>query len=225
MPVPRPLDRNIGARRTLRDDVFDRILEAILEGDFVPGERLHDDELREWLGVSRTPIRDAIGRLVELQLVEMEPNRYTRVAHVNYKRLAKAVNVINVLTKLAVRDSITELSDIDIYELTKLSGIYKKDFSSKKQTLNVCALLHAYISFFVEHSKNDVTKEAIERLWPKIYRGIGYSSSFLEEQLDYAELDKILDLVDKRNPELVCNVFEVLFERIIGLLLDCLNKN
>ena len=165
--MPRPLDRNIGARRTLRDDVFDRILEAILEGDFVPGERLHDDELREWLGVSRTPIRDAIGRLVELQLVEMEPNRYTRVAHINYKRLAKAVHVVEVLAMLAVRESVPELSDTEIQELHKTASIYKKNINSKKQTLNVCSLLHAYTSFFVVNSKNDVNREAIERLWPK----------------------------------------------------------
>lgn len=46
-----------------------------------PGERLSDPDLTKWLGMSRTPIREALSRLAEQGLVEIEANKLTRVAH------------------------------------------------------------------------------------------------------------------------------------------------
>lgn len=82
--MPIPLERSpIAPRRhLLREMVEERIRSAILGGTLAPGELLHDAELQDWLGVSRTPIRDALNELARAGLVEMEPNRYTRVAAV-----------------------------------------------------------------------------------------------------------------------------------------------
>lgn len=64
----------------LCDEVYSRLGEAILDGRLAPGERLRDQELAEWLGVSRTPVREALQRLARTGLVEVSPNRYTRVS-------------------------------------------------------------------------------------------------------------------------------------------------
>jgi DNA-binding GntR family transcriptional regulator len=64
----------------LCDEVDSRLGEAILDGRLAPGERLRDQELAEWLGVSRTPVREALQRLARTGLVEVSPNRYTRVS-------------------------------------------------------------------------------------------------------------------------------------------------
>jgi DNA-binding GntR family transcriptional regulator len=79
MPVPKSTASQ-GPRRLLRDVVYEQMLEAIENGTLVAGERLNDDELTSWLGVSRTPVREAIARLESEGLVEMAANRYTRVA-------------------------------------------------------------------------------------------------------------------------------------------------
>jgi len=79
MPVPSS-DTTTGPRRLLRDVVFDKLLAAIVDGTLEPGERLNDDALCKWLGVSRTPVREAIAQLHTYGLVEIEANRYTRVA-------------------------------------------------------------------------------------------------------------------------------------------------
>jgi DNA-binding GntR family transcriptional regulator len=78
--VARASGRATLVRPRLSDDVYRMILVAILDGTLVPDERLADDELTTWLGVSRTPIRFALERLDERGLVDMAPNRYTRVA-------------------------------------------------------------------------------------------------------------------------------------------------
>ncbi|OII27325.1 hypothetical protein BIV04_01830 [Frigoribacterium sp. MCBA15_019] len=56
------------------------MLAAIVDGTLEPGERLNDDQLVKWLGVSRTPVREAIAQLHTYGLVEIEANRFTRVS-------------------------------------------------------------------------------------------------------------------------------------------------
>lgn len=79
MPIPTS-DPDTAPRRLLRDVVFERMLAAIVDGTLEPGERLNDDQLVKWLGVSRTPVREAIAQLQTYGLVEIEANRFTKVA-------------------------------------------------------------------------------------------------------------------------------------------------
>jgi DNA-binding GntR family transcriptional regulator len=78
MPVPQ--QRAAVKRELLRDNAYALLSDAIVDGTLAPGESLHDDELCAWLGLSRTPVRDALGRLAEDGLVEIAPQRYTRVS-------------------------------------------------------------------------------------------------------------------------------------------------
>jgi DNA-binding GntR family transcriptional regulator len=73
------------------DAVYDQILEALQQGRLQPGERLHDGEFAAQLGVSRTPVREALLRLRELGVVEFAPARYTRVAIIDPTQTAHAV--------------------------------------------------------------------------------------------------------------------------------------
>ncbi|HET6505406.1 MAG TPA: GntR family transcriptional regulator [Baekduia sp.] len=78
MPVPQ--QRAAVDRRLLRDNAYAMLCGAIVDGTLAPGESLHDGELCAWLGLSRTPVRDALHRLEENGLVEIAPQRYTRVS-------------------------------------------------------------------------------------------------------------------------------------------------
>jgi hypothetical protein len=79
VPVPRDRETAI-ARRLHKDEVYDKLLAAIVAGDLPAGSRLRDVDLEAWLGVSRTPIRTALVRLEQIGLVEAFPQRWTRVA-------------------------------------------------------------------------------------------------------------------------------------------------
>ncbi|WP_158862232.1 GntR family transcriptional regulator [Leifsonia sp. AG29] len=95
MPIPVTKKAAPPKRVLLRDVVRDTIRDAIMDGTLKPGETLHDDALQEWLGTSRTPIRDALNELARIGLIEMEPNRYTRVAMLTSD--AEALEALNVL--------------------------------------------------------------------------------------------------------------------------------
>lgn len=72
-----PLDPSAAA---LGDEVYRVLGEAILDGRLRPGQRVRDVDLAERLGVSRTPIREALQRLERLGMIEVAANRYTRVS-------------------------------------------------------------------------------------------------------------------------------------------------
>lgn len=89
--MPMPTDHV--ARISLSDEAYVRVEAAIMDGTLEPGERLRDADLVEWLGISRTPIRHALDRLAEQGLVEMERNRYTRVAAFDIAGVLESVQV------------------------------------------------------------------------------------------------------------------------------------
>ena len=107
MPVTRsePTEHQL-----LRDSVRGKIHEAIMDGTLEPGERLNDDELIAWLGVSRTPIREALSQLARAGLIEMAPNRYTRVTTPHPEEVVEALQTLGVLFGGVVRLAVPLLS-------------------------------------------------------------------------------------------------------------------
>lgn len=109
MPIPSRgpvLDRSL-----LRDDVYRRLRDAIVDCTLQPGEQLRDGELAEWLGVSRTPVREALLRLAASGLVTALPGRSTRVSAVDAAAVRDARDVIAAMHQLAVRQTTGRLSD------------------------------------------------------------------------------------------------------------------
>jgi DNA-binding GntR family transcriptional regulator len=121
-PVPAS-ERPRRSRELLSDGVRRRLLTAILDGTLVAGERLHDGQLTEWLQVSRTPIRTALERLGELGLVEMEPNRYTRVARPTAATTLSALEVYVALHSAASDCVVSSLTEVDLGVLRARLGV------------------------------------------------------------------------------------------------------
>ncbi len=107
--VPATIDR-----RLLRDDVYARLRDAIVDGTLAPGEQLRDLELAEWLGVSRTPVREALLRLAGSGLVESSPGRSTAVTAVDLRAVREARAVVAAMHQLAVREAVARLTRTDL---------------------------------------------------------------------------------------------------------------
>lgn len=101
--MPVPAAQSIHSRGLLRDEVYRSIRDAIVRGELVPGEKLRDSELEAWLGVSRTPIREALLRLNRAGLVEARPGSVTRVAPEDLEHVRHGQQIAGELHSLAVR--------------------------------------------------------------------------------------------------------------------------
>jgi DNA-binding GntR family transcriptional regulator len=112
MPMPEVEPRR---RRTLaRDTAYADLRDWILDGTLAPAERLHDLALAERLGLSRTPVREALQRLEDEGLVESSPNRWTRVAPLDPSIANDLYPIIWRLESLALELAAFELGDTEI---------------------------------------------------------------------------------------------------------------
>src|SRR4051794_6359364 len=112
MPIPATapgVDRSL-----LRDDVYRRLRDAIVDGTFAPGEQLKDLELGAWLGVSRTPVREALLRLAQSGLVLAQPGRSTVVSPIDVRDVRDARDVVAAMHEVAVREAVPVLVAADL---------------------------------------------------------------------------------------------------------------
>jgi DNA-binding GntR family transcriptional regulator len=118
--MPVPSTQPAAERKLLRDTVQDKIRDAIMDGTLEPGERLNDDDLIAWLGVSRTPIREALAELARAGLIEMAPNRYTRVAAPTKEELLDAYRTLGVIYGGVVRLAVPRFTDAQRKKIVKM---------------------------------------------------------------------------------------------------------
>jgi DNA-binding GntR family transcriptional regulator len=90
-------------KKPLRDDIYASLRERIVEGVFPPGSRLQDTQVAGELGVSRTPVREALLRLASEGLVESDPNRGFFVAPLSRQEVVDTYPLVWTLECLALR--------------------------------------------------------------------------------------------------------------------------
>ncbi|MFZ4896321.1 GntR family transcriptional regulator [Plantibacter sp. Mn2098] len=124
---PRP-----NSRRLLRDDVYEAILTAIVEGRIAPGDVLHAGELADTLGVSREPVRDAIPRLADTGLVEVLPYRHAVVTGATTAAVNEALFIADALSRHAARRSVADLDEADLLHLDNLMRTAETQYDAEE---------------------------------------------------------------------------------------------
>ncbi len=108
------------ARNVLSEQVKDRILQWILEGELAPGSRIIETRVAKELGVSQAPVREALRDLTTLGLVEMKPYRGASVRQPSKADLVEAMEVRGELEALAARTAAQRITDDCLQELREL---------------------------------------------------------------------------------------------------------
>ncbi|MBQ5660566.1 MAG: GntR family transcriptional regulator [Lachnospiraceae bacterium] len=109
----------------LRDVVFQTLRKAILKGELQPGERLMEVQLANRLGVSRTPIREAIRKLELEGLVTMIPRRGAEVAEITEKNMRDVLEVRRALEELAVKIACEKITEEELERLGKVAKKFR----------------------------------------------------------------------------------------------------
>lgn len=167
MPVPE--SQGVVARSLLRDDALRAIRNAIVDGTLRPGERLNDAELSGWLGVSRTPIREALGRLEQAGLVQTKPGRFTIVSPIDVRETRSAQSVAAAMHELAVREAVPQLTATDLDAMRRAN----ERFAAALRADDVDAALAADDAFHavaVAVSANPVLRSVLEQVTPLVRR-------------------------------------------------------
>jgi DNA-binding GntR family transcriptional regulator len=149
--------------------VFQRIRDAIIDGTLEPGERLLDAELSSWLGVSRTPIREALARLEAAGLVETKPGRYTIVSPIEPRTVADAQAVTAAMHELAVRAAVPHLTAADLAAMRAANDA----FATALDAGDVVAAIAADDAFHavpVDRADNAAVRVVLDQYTPVLRR-------------------------------------------------------
>jgi DNA-binding GntR family transcriptional regulator len=107
-------------RRPLHEEVIDQLRDRIVQGELDPGARLNERVLCEQLGISRTPLREAIKMLATEGLVELLPNRGAIVTPLKAANIADTLSVMGALESLAGELACANASETEIAEIRAL---------------------------------------------------------------------------------------------------------
>lgn len=161
----------------LRDVVFQTLRQAILKGELKPGERLMEIALANRLGVSRTPVREAI-RMLELEgLVVMEPRKGAHVAQITEKDLNDVLEVRLGLEELVVQFASERITEEELQNLKAA----EEEFEQSMQRNDLVALAAADVKFhevIYQATHNQRLVQMINNIKEQMYR---YRMEYLKD--------------------------------------------
>lgn len=185
----------------LRDVVFNTLRQAILRGELKPGERLMEIQLANKLGVSRTPIREALRKLELEGLVNMVPRKGAEVADITEKSLRDVLEVRKALEELSVQLACEKITEEEIEELKRAAERFKDTLDDQ----DVTKIAEADVAFHdVIYTATDNQKLILllNNLREQMYR---YRVEYLKKEEAYpqliAEHEELIDNISKRNKE------------------------
>lgn len=178
------LELNMDAYLPLRDVVFNTLREAILRGELVPGERLMELQLAAKLGVSRTPIREAIRMLEQEGLAITIPRKGAIVAGMTEKDMQDVLEIREALEELSVQVACDKITAEEIEKLQ----INMKNFENSLGSGDLKKMAQADVEFhdvIYEATHNPKLVSMLNNLREQMYR---YRVEYLKNPRNHEQL-------------------------------------
>ena len=169
----------------LRDVVFNTLRQAILKGELKPGERLMEIQLANKLGVSRTPVREAIRKLELEGLVLMIPRKGAEVAEITRQDMEDGLEVRTALEELAVKDACDHITDAQLSELKKGSNEFKKALLEGKDLVTCADADMHFHDVILSATNNRRLIQMLNNLSEQMYR---YRMEYLKDERTHKTL-------------------------------------
>ena len=190
----------------LRDVVFNTLRQAILTGELKPGERLMEIQLANKLGVSRTPIREAIRKLELEGLVLMIPRKGAEVAQITEKNMQDVLEVRKALEELSVQLACERITPEQVEEM-KMAA---EDFRKVLKSGDVTKIAEADVKFhdiIFAATNNQRLITLLNNLREQMYR---FRVEYLKQKECYPQLleehDKLIALISGGEVEEACEL-------------------
>lgn len=180
------LTLNMDAYLPLRDVVFNTLREAILKGELKPGERLMELQLAAKLGVSRTPIREAIRMLEQEGLAVTIPRKGAEVAKMTEKDMEDVLQIREALDELAASIACEQITGEELEELK----VTMREFEEYTKTGDVKRIAEADVRFhdiIYQATGNPKLVNMLSNLREQMYR---YRVEYLKDVRNYPILVK-----------------------------------
>lgn len=197
---------NLNDYKPLREVIFNSLREAIIIGELRPGERLMEVQLAEKMGVSRTPVREAIRKLELEGLVDMIPRKGAHVAELSIKDIMDVLEVRASLDSLATSLAAERITDDELKELKHING----QFASYIEKENLNGSIKKDVEFhdiIYKASRNDKLISILNNLREQVQRfRVIYLKEYNNSKNLIKEHNDIYEAVSSRSTENARNI-------------------
>ncbi|ATW26978.1 GntR family transcriptional regulator [Candidatus Formimonas warabiya] len=221
----RLLPVNLESYKPLREIVFETIREAIISGHLKPGERLMEVQLAEEMGVSRTPVREAIRKLELEAFVVMVPRKGAYVAGISLKDIADVFEVRAAMDSLAAGLAAERITDEELESLERALVSYTE--SSDQNDLDDSVYRDtSFHDIIYQASRNERLIQIVNNLREQIQRFRATSLAFPGRmKIAVDEHKKIVEALSERNIALSQSLAQEHVENAENSMLEALQKN
>ncbi|MEY2195342.1 GntR family transcriptional regulator [Neobacillus sp. BF23-41] len=187
-------------RTFMKDEVYNKLRKWIVTGELEPGTKLRVQDLSEQLGISRTPIREALLRLENDGLVVTKANRWTLVSPINLKEAESIYSIVWTLERLAMEQAFSYISSKDIEDLEQLNENFHKTIINTEEIFAVLQADNEFHDKIIQLSNNLELPKLLSSLKVRIQRiEIHYFSQVDTKNTSYTEHQQILDALKKQD--------------------------
>ncbi|MEO9337488.1 GntR family transcriptional regulator [Mesorhizobium sp. SB112] len=145
---------------TRGQNTYQAILNAIHEGIYGPGDRLREEEVAHRLGVSRTPVREALGRLQEKGLLEAASGRGLAVTVLSMQQIFELYAMRKELESLVARFAAQHATDVEISNLERVN----EQFGAAETSQEAARLNRVFHARLYDAARNRYLRVAVEEL-------------------------------------------------------------
>lgn len=198
----RLLPVKLDSYKPLREVVYETLREAIKTGSLAPGERLMEIQLAEELGVSRTPVREAIRKLELERFVVMIPRRGTYVANLSLKDINEVFEIRAALDALAAGLAAERITEEELEQLERLL-VEIADYIDQSDHVKIVATDEAFHDTLYRASRNERLVGIISNLREQFSRFRSVSIHYpgrLQNTLE--EHRQVVEAIAKRDADL-----------------------
>lgn len=189
-------------RRKVTDWVYEELKNAIVDLRLAPGEPLREATLAERLGVSKTPIREALTRLEQEGLVETTSFKGAVVTGYSRQDLLEIYELRELLENAAVRAAAQSMTEGDRSDLDRISRESRR-LQSGQDAAKLAALISEFDTVLFAQVRNHRIQALIENLRAHLTR-IGQLTAEIPGRIDASvdEHEKIVEAITARDPDL-----------------------
>lgn len=185
-------------RTFVRDEAYLLLRDKIVDGILKPGEKLRDKELAEQLGVSRTPIREALLKLENEGFVETKPNCSTQVSPIDFQNALNLYTLVWTLEQAALRQAFP-LSPKQIEEMVQANDKFSKALQ-KNDKPGAFLADNDFHAVYVRTSGNEELQTILSGLKLKLKRlEFYYYTKVKKAHTSYEEHLEIIEALRERN--------------------------
>jgi len=188
-------------KKTLHEEIVNNLRDMIMTGELEEGDKIKENELCTSMGISKTPLREALRVLSAEKLIKLVPNRGSYVCKPTLKEIKEMFDVMSVLEGICARTAVEKMRDSDFARLEKLHEKLEENFQRRDQK-NYIKFNNLYHTFLQELAGNQTLNQIIYGLRQKIllyrFKSLNLPGRFEKSIQEHREL---LKTFQERDPE------------------------